>query len=395
MYKRITSIVFGIFPLLSVYSFPNSSIDFGTLTIFILFLSGLNIKGIIDTKIRNWMICIILFSIGMIFNILYRDYSGIDVYLRALNLMVVPLMIFYLIVNRRIDFNVSIKSMKYLIQINTIIILIQIFLSKIGIYFQNGFVFLSKSSDYKDRIVTGPLRPSGIFLEPAHFIQYASILLIFTLFIRSKNSKIHFFIVMLGMFLTTSAQGYLNITLVVVVYFLKKIIENNFSLKNILVVFSFCFIGLLFIFNLSMQGYFDFIVDRLFTDNASLGGNAIHARTSGYSILSNLKGYKFVFGNGLGNTINGIYSSGYVVLTWTTGIIGLITTILISLINVNKNIFSVLVLIIFLFMMFFSQMFTASSLAFYFGFAWWGTLNMDNKENINDWHNHNKLQYME
>lgn len=395
MNKKLISIIFGLFPLLSVYSLPNLSFDFGTILIILMFLISFNSKIMLDRKMVGWGFCVIIFFISIIINLINNNYHGLIVYFRALNILIIPSLVFLLIVNNKINFEISIKTMKVLTYFNTVIIIFQIFLSRIGIYVQNGFVYFSKSSDYKDRIVSGPLRPSGVFLEPAHFIQYAVVLLIIVLLSNSKNNKKQSFIIVIGMFLTTSAQGYLNIFLVFSFYCVHKIFLNRYSLKKILGLFSMTFVTILFIVTLIMRGYFDFIFERLFTENISLGGNAISARTSGYLILSDLKEWQFLFGNGLGNTISGIYSSGYVVLIWTTGIIGLLSLILVCVINTKRNLVSVSIVLMFFFMMFFSQIFTASSLAFYLGLAWWGSFKKNDEENIDGWHHSDKLQYLE
>ncbi len=170
--------------------------------------------------------------------------------------------------------------------------------------------------DY-DRIYSYYFRPCSFFLEPAIFAQYIVVAVSSILFLDIDKNKKHIIsaiVFIIAILMTTSAQGVLYISLILIVYFILKMKNKVRAIMISGFVILLSFLSYEFIEPVKMA------VDRLSNDNAS------SARLSSYSYCFSMDIIHLAFGYGYGMTANNEYMASCAYIWYGCGIIGLIIT---------------------------------------------------------------------
>ena len=370
--NKLYTILIIMLPILGVYKSPVYFFDLGTFLVlasfpFILYKS----KG---TILNNKTLIILLaYIFTASIYIFAHEFMLLLPILRTVKFLIMIFAVLLLGYHKLFDAEYAIKILKVITNVAVMYLIVQIVLYRgFGILLPNGFPMLADNSGYLSNIYISAIRPSSFFLEPAHFAQYSIVYLTYCIFgIEShqklfKNWKNALFITV-GIILSTSGQGILMVVILMSIWLLLNIAKKKIKLQNI--IYTFCMIMLLLIaLPLIMKTeVVTNLLTRIFTENISGGGNALYARVSGYTILQNLNGIHSIIGMGFGNVPENMYLSGYAYIIYCTGYLGLaifITLLTSTFLKVHK--FSKVLVVLFAIMLIGAQMFTATSICFYF-----------------------------
>lgn len=235
-------------------------------------------------------------------------------------------------------------------------------------------IYLKRYSviDYAARYESHFFRATSIFLEPAHYTQYAVLGLCFSLVGYSQKkyrSLIIPIIISAGIILSTSIQG-ITITALLWLFWIPIIYSYNKNKKGIL------FIYLILIF-LPIIMYFvlnsDIVqnaLSRIFLSGGNQELSAYNARFGGIEAISRLKGIFTFIGMGFGQVPKNLWMNSAAYVWYGTGLIGIILTLylLIKCFLVSKNLVSRLVCLIYFVLFFSSDIFNSYICVFYFSF---------------------------
>lgn len=214
------------------------------------------------------------------------------------------------------DLSKARKALMYLVLISSILIIFQ---NVVYIFTGNRIVFIVKNllsnSGYGENV----LRFSGIYMEPAHFAQSATIYLIISLFIPGSKqfrlTRVHI-IIIAGIILSGSGQGYLYLTVFILFsigYYLYITKATKERVLKVLFVVLFLSVLIAIVLNLSIV---KLGLSRLYSDDGSIGGVALAGRTWTNDKFSQLPEIQKWTGVGYGHLhlvttgyVNGMYSS--------------------------------------------------------------------------------------
>lgn len=180
------------------------------------------------------------------------------------------------------------KTVNFFSLISSFCIIIQAILFKIGIrldYIQGLKEFLFNAWEF-DR----SFRPCGIFSEPSHFAELATISLFYYLFI--KRSEMKLVIICLGLIMSTSMLGIMSIPILIGIYV--------FSLKQV-TMFHKLIIGISAVVIL-LCAYYYFIADYAWlNERIFLGGTFGNRTLRSIEIFERLDFWEALYGIGLQN----------------------------------------------------------------------------------------------
>lgn len=213
------------------------------------------------------------------------------------------------------------------------------------------------------KFYTIQFRPTSFFLEPALFCQYIIVALIFLLTTNQKKltfkNILCIGIILSGIILSTSGQGILFATIVVIIYIM-TIVKNK--AKSIVLLMA--GIGLSFLLYNSSEIFFQ-SVNRLFFNSG-----AFEARLGSFKYIFDLKGAFWLFGYGYGTTPYNTYLVGGAYVWYGCGIIGLLLAIFMFYKTFRVASCSTAKIIAFIFFI----MFFGTSLFYNYMFFWYFSL---------------------
>mgnify|MGYP001089342825 CR=1 FL=1 len=207
------------------------------------------------------------------------------------------------------DFGFAVKYYTIITMLFSILVIIQ-FLSYNLFHFQlEGLIpFLNLNypiesvAEYHQTIaMTGLYRPSSVFIEPAHFAQYASIGLALELFFVEKirkSRKITAFIITVSIFLSGSGIGFVLVFVNWMIWFYREYLKRLQIVKGYFVFF----VGLIAIsIFLSQTSFFENFLYRVSTIGESTSSTGSLRVLRGYNIFLTESHTFKIFGIGLGN----------------------------------------------------------------------------------------------
>lgn len=326
--------------LLSIYPISSSGITYGDLLLFfVLLLSLLGLKkqeNIIKIILPLFLYVAMVVSLSSLHFILdIKDFTtGIFAVLRYL----FYLLTVFIISKNGFNFNKAYKLYKFLAILIAIYVVLQ-FISynifgiilPINILGLKTFDSVYLADSISSYATIGKFyRPSGIFVEPAHYSGFqAPILyaLFNNLIDNNKNNKFYSYFIMFSLFLTGSTLG-----IIIIIYcFVKPIIlslKENF-IKTFLLIASFIVMFSIFF----STSYGKAIYNRTFSD-ASNG--AINGRFGSVSIVFHNNNHKLI-GNGLSSNESYLPSYPYLFLCFGyIGFIIFIISIILTYLKCNK-----------------------------------------------------------
>jgi hypothetical protein len=372
-------------PILSVYKSPLNGFDLGTF--LILALTPIIIYKT-NFRIAKNKLIILLFTyviLSAMISYLTNPLSIIAI-LRLFKFLILIFMVLLMGYNKLFNSQYAIKVLKIVTNMAVAYLFVQVALyNSIGILLPNGFPSLADSELYQNIHNISATRPSSFFLEPAHFAQYSLVYLSYCIFGLSKTNNLFnnwksMLFISMGIILSKSGQGLLLLAMLFSIWLLstslKQMNLKKWILLLLLIVVSLGILPLMY-----KSEVITITLNRLFTENTAGGGNAIEARLGGFEYLSHLTGINSITGMGLGNVPEGVYLSGYAYIIYCIGYVGFLIFIFI-LVNTFFKIgkFQKVLLVIYSIMLVGAQMFTATTICFYFALFYFG-LN-ENREKI-------------
>lgn len=329
MKTMIISWLVALLPILSICKSPISGLDLGTFsTIIVAFVFLLKRRRLCTRRkyIFNYFILYILLI--TIINILIGSSSSANyasptlTMLRLGKVVLVLLLFFSFNLIGITEYKCVINAIDKIVFVNVGFIVVQrLFYQLLGTPIANPISFLATNEAYNGpnytMLIGSYLRPSGFFFEPSHFSQYCSLYLCFLLFGEKSINVKKVIFVALGIMLSGSGMGILMLVALLgvslVLRFHKRILT------------SFMYIGAfaIILFYMSKSSFVQTMLDRVFSDGAVYGGNAIEARIgNGYRIYQSLNLINKLFGCGYGHVPNGVYLNGLAYLLNTLGLFG-------------------------------------------------------------------------
>jgi hypothetical protein len=289
--RKLNSIILGILPVIMIYKVPFTKFGFSTLMVAYLAFFSILVLHKNDWKLR------LEFSLSIFF--LYLIFRNIGNGLHPLFLI----LSFIVILGSRHDsFNISITLHTIEIVslfISAIVIIQSLFHYALGFNLQTlyGSFILEEYSGIIGYSVTGGIfRPSGLFLEPAHFAQYVIIALLQN--IRKNNlSVIKLIFLSIAMLCSTSGIGILLLISAYAYLLFTKTKELNWK-RRLQYSVIFAVVLLIVVFTASKVPFIQMILKRVFSQDES-GYNAIAGRSVHWEhTVQNLSGLQLFFGVG-------------------------------------------------------------------------------------------------
>ena len=194
-------------------------------------------------------------------------------------------------------------------------------------YIPQALVHEQFRESYVFRETSGLFRPSALFLEPAHFVQYCIFAIISVLF--PPNGKVDLeraIVLAIGCVLTTSGMGMALVFGIAVWYFILKYVVTgklkNYRLKKILLVALACVVGL---FLIAQIPFIKLAILRVFSTVD--GYNAVVGRLGLWKLkdaIGTMKIVPLLFG--YNNTADyGYYLTGLIDTIYKFGLVGLLS----------------------------------------------------------------------
>ncbi|CUN15857.1 hypothetical protein [Turicibacter sanguinis] len=378
--RNIFTILVVLFPILSVYSsgIPNMSTA-DLLLIFvvplILLEKFINNHRVITRYIKILRpICIFLLYLGVTLCIQVMIESQVEV-LSTIRFM---LYIIALIIGvEMFNFKLGLKILKYVTIIISIYTILQFTVFMLfhttlpwripGLVIMDSNFIAKEMSEYYLLFY----RPTGIFLEPTHLVQYIYVYLIYSLFSIQLNYK-EALLISVAIVVSGSSLGMIVLLLIWGIWLLSVIGKKRILKKHIIiaiVIGSIVVVSIPYLLNLP---YISKIFTRVIGDG-SLNGAAVGYRFDSLTVVldSNMPFIYRLIGYGRGT--NTVYMTGIPYLIYCNGIIGLIIYLWIIGISILKNrgFFKILAIVV-LFTSIGSEMIINFGILFYMMFIYQG-----------------------
>lgn len=331
----IFSVYVAVLPILQYYKSPINSLNLATFLavvfglVFIFDIVYVN-KGVVKLDVHDiWPILLYLLYVG--FNVFFtiEKYNYSESQENILPFLRMVLLIFTIIVAGRRHFNGSIamKTILRVMQFSLFFMIIQIA--------ANNKLFIAELLT-EPGYATMSIRPSGLYMEPAHLAQSSILLIMYLLFgddeNLSKKKKLYITINIIDIIISGSGIGYALLAVVFVIWFITGVAKGIYSNRQIIVRITAILVVAIIMPLLVRIPYISFAISR-FTNTGSFGGTALVGRTGTNYMFANLPAEKQMFGAGLGHLAdvtgayytNSLYSlliqCGYLVLPFIAIII--------------------------------------------------------------------------
>lgn len=172
---------------------------------------------------------------------------------------------------------------------------------------------LSSATEYYDYLNYHNIyRPSSIFIEPAHFSQYASLGLLMELFPLDNGQKetsnyFKAFVITIALVLSGSAIGFFSVLFFWGYWFWKFYVREGRFIKSYFISIILILIGSITIFRTDVFDKFFYRISTIGDQTSSTGSLRI---LRGFYIYSIGEPINKIFGVGLGNVINYLLKNG-------------------------------------------------------------------------------------
>lgn len=387
MKKVFTSLVICL-PILTVYKSPVPGVDLATLLMllfaFVYFLSGrLKFINIKSPLLFFLLFLLFLSSVSFMLQGVISDIA----LLRTGKLLFLVLFVFVIGYDNLFDKEFAIKALNAVTAAAAIYIILQtVAYHLFGLLLPSGILPLVTDEAYSAlnyaQIAKSFYRPSSFFIEPAYFAQYAMLGLCINIFGFKKSRLCHnlkmALLISAGIILSASGQGVLLAAFLWLFWLVQRLIFTNFSVKKLFILLAVAGAGIVFIPMLLETELVSKTLSRVFDTNTAMGGNALLARTHGYSHFQSLPLLYKTIGVGYGNVPPGVYLNGAAYILYTLGISGAaVMLFLFADAFVKGKPFGRVFLAAMFGMLLVANIFTAAYLCFYFSFIYIGRYKTD------------------
>lgn len=329
--KKIFTVLIALFPVLSVYSayIPSVSIaDLGLIitTLFII-IEKFCIKKKLKFNLNKFLMPIFLFFIYIIISFLIQLIldSGVEILstIRFLLYILILIMGF-----DYFDFKFGIKILKYATLIISIYTIIQFSFFIIlhvtlpwrvpGLKVMDESFILKEASTYYLTFY----RPTGVFLEPTHLVQYIFVYLVYILFrVDSKLDLKNAIIISTAIVCSGSSLGMFLLIVTWGMWAIRKAFNRNLKISFILGSIVACIILVIISPIVLKLPYIEKIFTRVITDGG-LNGAAVGYRFKSLELIleNHIPTIYRIIGYGRGT--NDVYMTAIPYLIYCNGIIG-------------------------------------------------------------------------
>lgn len=369
---RLFSVYIALMPILQYYKSPLSIFNAGTF-LCIVFLGAFLVKTVKarTLKIRKAAVIaayLILLLVNYVLQVIYRDSSYVNGltmnYARAIILVVTIL----LIGSQYFDENFAFKVLGMLLVASSFFMVIQIVGGLAGLRFTGTIPSLLTEPGYG----VPSSRVSGFYMEPSHYAQSALLYICWSLYNKEKKTKkqiIQIGIVMIGIVLSTSGQGYILLAVALVTWYCQqfvftgKISRQRFY-HGIIIVIAICAVAAL----ASQLTVFKVAVSHFSSENGILGSQGFLGRTWSAYLLDDLSGRDRWIGMGLG-ALKNVYMTGYNSYLYSFGYLSyLFFAVVIGQIWFSKKPYSFLFAVIFAIEIYISSVINPYYICFFMSF---------------------------
>ena len=371
IYEKAFSIFMALYPLLCIYK-GISNFTIGDLILIAFFLVALFKQKtiILDTRTGIILTFVLYAYLVLNINLLFTDvgeiYGTTSLLIRLLKFAFY--MACVLICGKNfLNYYVFKKTIFYCSLVACVFLFLQY-----AVFFDTGKILLGQipglslhldeyaSLDYES-LFANNFRPSSFFLEPALFVHYVIVALVFALFDEGTSSKsirvLLIVVFSMGIVMSTAAQGIVYLIIAFFGYALKEIKNKA---RAIAFIFLFICVALICFNNIEVLQN---AMDRLLNNEG-----AAEARLGAYRYCFEMSGLKALFGNGYGTTANGEYMAGAAYVWYGCGLIGLAVILALFTASYKKsnNDISKILCVIFLVMFFGTALFYNYMVCWYF-----------------------------
>ncbi len=332
---KITTLIVCLLPILSIYKFiPGINLGEAILILLVAIIVFVKFNKISNVSIQLWIW--LIFSCFMLLNTLVSGMflsprTVINSLIRVIRFSFYALAIFVLISADLLNKEFLIKCVKIIGLISAIFVIIQTLLySLTGNYYYfvlRRFIYSSdvyNESYYATLEKFGYIRSAGLFLEPAHFCQYALINISMLMLNTKLNRKslINLIVSVIAILLSTSGIGYVCLAVLFVLLVFRAINSpKRFSLFVLLGIVMLALIIIIVIdpsiIKNTLSRFIDSNKDSIFESDAFV------TRFGTYFPQNNSL-IKIIFGSGYGNTIENKFYASIAYILQCGGIFGLL-----------------------------------------------------------------------
>lgn len=370
-YRTLFTWIIILFPILTIYATPVEKVSVGDFALILIFpvvcLKYFVGKVGVFSKVQFTVILFVLY-ISVAF--LIQSLSGFSVEF----ISTARYIFFLLALIFGYDYFDSKSALKY-ITVISVAISVWVIFQFVSFYFFTiiipwNFPYLPVIDNSFIEIVNQPYflqyyRPTGVFYEPTHFVQYTLIALIANVVVPSFKSVSKRFILIIAIIMSASSLGLIALVLV---FLYKVFIVDGLKISPI---YIFLFLALLIgiIPLLSSIEYFSFIVTRVIDiETGGLGPAFGYRFNSLKELFTNTDIIKWFFGSGRGS--EDAYFTGIFYLLNSIGLIGLVLYfyIIVTIVNGTNQFGKMLAIIVFL-LSFGSEIVANYGLLFYIPFC--------------------------
>lgn len=323
-----------LYPLLSMYSFWNSSFSYADVLSFIfLFVMILN-RPKIQFKV-SFLIILGLIITHFIFLCMFYD----NIQISQMFGSTFRLLLIYFLISIKNHYFESEKGIKIFIVVSiiaTIYLIIQYIMSKFGVYLSGGIpglnILRENVYSYINDVTKYDLvyRARSIFEEPAHYCQYIVVainLLLYKCEYNKKNILITLFLIF-GVILSMSLLGWALTIISLIVWLSSKRVKHY---KKLIILLLIILSPILFVF-FTNSSYVKNVYIRKFVDQSILEDDRF---SSFGQVLKGKTLSEIIFGHGLIKTET--YINGIPRIIYTYGLLGLLIIILLYLLYLRKT----------------------------------------------------------
>lgn len=325
------SVFLGVFPFLSVYNIGIESVSIADMVLLILFFAFLLFETLSFTlNTKNGILLVLIFLV--IYHLLFSEEASITSGLRF-GVYLLTL----LLLKNRLSQKLFEKAYLIMICFSTILVLIQfVSFTYFGFVVSNKIIplgLMDKSFEQLGEYYTEFYRPNGIFLEPSHHGQLASLGLL--LLLKERNSLGVFFF-LLGIVLCGSSAGLAASSLILILFSWPYLVALAGFKKGVISL-----VVLLMLY--FARNKLNIAVDRVMGDGL-LAGDAFFYRFGGLAInFANFNFLDWLIGRGRGSEQVYLTSIFYTVNSF--GLVGLVLLVRYLFVN-KKEIFLVILLLL-------------------------------------------------
>lgn len=372
------SLYIALLPILQYYKSPISILNLATF-ISVVFFGVFILVNIVKNKhtyvISKNLLPVRVYIIYITTNVIITSFiysrgynwDNVSVYFRMLCLMFSLLILGY----KFFDKNVAVKILGNFLVLCSILIFFQDVLYYV---FSKGINFniavLLTDPDYAQ----ARNRFAGLYMEPAHFAQSAILFLCLVLFDEKKQySKLTVYIIVLGIILSGSGQGYLMLAILFFMWLFTSFSKHSISKNKFIIILSVSIIIVISCFFLSRTAIVSNALARVISDQGLLNSTALLGRTYTNVFFDRLDANQKWFGVGFGHEydivnkglyINSLYS--YLIQCGYTSIV--LFVFIFGFLFIKGQLKERLFIPIYALMMYFASIANPMMLCFYFLF---------------------------